>query len=765
MPIIIDRTSFTPWRPEYGKVFDCFAFDSETTLIDDERPNLTPSFVLGAACDGRQGFFITPDHLLPFLQFHSLAPFICHNAAFDLRVIDAQVKPSLDIYAAVEANRVHDTMILQRLLHLATAGNTARGESSLADCCRIHLGIDLDKQQTDANGNVVRTNFGQFLGQPPATIPAAYLSYLAKDVVATWQLYQKLKQLVQVVLANCRQAFGYVDDAWLQDAIDRFGPLTHHIQLRAAILMDVLRANGIQIDQERRGEKEQQVRTLMAQTKERLRTQGYLPGEPGSDKALQSILSQLKRQNPGLPLQRTASNNKWSTKEEDLAVLASEEPFFGDLVTYRACQKLASTYLRKMGRSRLHPRFGFLLETGRTYCGGGFNLQNLPRESKISHAAGTIRGCFVPAPGHVFIDSDFSQIELVVLGYALDQQLGLGSSLARLINQDQDVHRLIAGKMLGKQPGAVSKEERSSVKAISFGRPGGMGAERLRQVAKNGYGIDLTEAEVEQRIDAYHQLCPELDAFLQDEVNSYLVLAQKLQMTPRQYALAVGKDYDRHNPDMDKPRDWLGGMLLKVLEAESPVTKPGRPYSDAEIDYFWGQAQQLQSLLSAPLAEKLRSRTPDWKLRNAVRDWAGRRPVMTLTGRLRANTSFCSGRNTLFQGPAADGAILALWKVWRDGYRIVDFVHDQLVVECLDDADVLDQLQHIEELMKDGMAEVIPGMKVKVESVVSRSLNKADQVVPPACGPAVNGPNCETKVLSCADQQAKIEADPCIVAA
>src|SRR5262245_10218430 len=188
-----------------------------------------------------------------------------------------------------------------------------------------------------------------------------------------------------------------------------------------------------------------------------------------------------------------------------------------------------------MGQPRLHPRFGYLLETGPTYCGGGFNVQNLPREKDAESAAGTVRGCFVPAEGCVFIDSDFGQIELVVLGHALERQFGLRSELARLINSGQDVHRLLTATMLGKNPQEVTKDERNSVKAVSFGRPGGMGVGGLRRVAKASYGIELTDAEVQQRINAYHRLCPELDAHLKDEVDPGRVVAETLHLTPADY--------------------------------------------------------------------------------------------------------------------------------------------------------------------------------------------------------------------------------------
>src|SRR5262249_30458662 len=149
----------------------------------------------------------------------------------------------------------------------------------------------------------------------------------------------------------------------------------------------------------RREEKAARVREAQEACRERLRHPGYLPGQKGCDKALQSILSEFRREHPGVEMARTPSGKGWSTAEEDLADLAREDDFFADLLHFRAAEKLLSTYLTKMGRPRLHPKFGYLLQTGRTYCGGGFNLQNLPKEKDEGDVAATVRGCFVPAEG------------------------------------------------------------------------------------------------------------------------------------------------------------------------------------------------------------------------------------------------------------------------------------------------------------------------------------------------------------------------------
>src|SRR5262249_37990093 len=159
-----------------------------------------------------------------------------------------------------------------------------------------------------------RTHFGQYLGKPFADIPQEYLRYAASDALATWHLFWELNRLIKQVLRTSRAVYGYVNEDWLKEAIRRFGPLTHHTQLKASIVVDVLQANGIGIEQSRREEKARQVQAILEESKERMRQAGYLVDQLRSAKALQSILSQLKHKHPGLPLKRTETG-RWSTAE------------------------------------------------------------------------------------------------------------------------------------------------------------------------------------------------------------------------------------------------------------------------------------------------------------------------------------------------------------------------------------------------------------------------------------------------------------------
>ncbi len=253
-----------------------------------------------------------------------------------------------------------------------------------------------------------------------------------------------------------------------------------------------------------------------------------------------------------------------------------------------------------------------------------------------------------------------------------------------------------------------------------------MGPERLRQIAQASYGINLTIEEVQKRIDAYHTLCPELNPLLEDEVDAGLVLARALNLTPSGYAEATGRWIDHSDPTSQRPQGWLGSMLLKTLKDELPHTRNGREYSQHELDFFRQAAQRIAVELDPELRKRLYSGQADLKLWQMVRSSVGRRSVFTITGRLRAQASFSSARNNVFQGPAADGAILGMWLIWRAGYKIVSFVHDQIVVESAADGQVHQRMAEIEAMMKRGMETVVPGMRVAVESVITQSLSKKE---------------------------------------
>jgi hypothetical protein len=108
--------------------------------------------------------------------------------------------------------------------------------------------------------------------------------------------------------------------------------------------------------------------------------------------------------------------------------------------------------------------------------------------------------------------------------------------------------------------------------------------------------------------------------------------------------------------------------------------------------------------------------------------------VITATGRLRAGASYCARHNTLFQGLAADGAKLALWKLWRAGYRIVNFLHDEVIIEVPDGENLQHHADTIRQLMIDGMREVVPDVRIDVDYAAAARWYKSAKEVHDADG-------------------------------
>ena len=748
------RYQFRLWEPTLGRVITGpFALDTETTLIDENRPAHIPILVLGMAFDGRQGWFILAEEMPAFLASHPANSLIFHNAAFDLAVIQAtydRLGLDSDINARVEAGKVADTMILARLLSLGTVGHSARSQCSLDYCAGHYLNLPLPKDLQTPGGESVRLTFSRYLGKPLEAYPAQYLQYASGDPVATWMLFGHLKAQLPNIKTLAPQAYGYAGDKWLEEQWGKHGPGTHHIQLRASIALDRISRTGVFIDQTRREEKLAALEHIVAETRRTLALAGLPIEGAGKTSALikriERLATEHKRAGEPLPLIYTETG-QIATSEEQLHELAGFDPVLDVLLQHRQATKLLSTYANKMvPGKRVHGKFEFLMNTGRTSCNGGkkdvggFNLQNLPKElDATENHATTIRGCFVPSPGNVFVVVDYAQIELAVLGWAWKHQLGFGDSLHEIVSQGRDMHRLIAAEVLGKSPADVTKEERNAAKPVSLGRPGGLGWRTIQKQAKLVYGADLTEQQVRERMQAYENLCPELTKHLSERVNAGLEIARALGLTPAAYNEAIGTPRLFPRPEDDLPAWWLGLMLLKVLESPTPMTKPladtgkqPRVYSPMEIDFFWTAASQLPTdELEDKLRNDLRERKPSKRLRDAVSRLYSHEPVITATGRLRANATYCACRNGIMQGLAADGAIYALWKLSRAGYQIVNFIHDEVIIEIPEDEHLPAKIADIERLMIAGMHEVVPGANVRVETSVRRSFSKADTVTLP----------------------------------
>ncbi len=433
----------------------------------------------------------------------------------------------------------------------------------------------------------------------------------------------------------------------------------------------------------------------------------------------------LEAAHPEIPFPRT-DTGKYSTSSEALQDLADVVPFVKLLLECRETEKLVSSFLCKMGRKVLHPSFNVLVVSGRTSSFGEINAQNLPTRDEV-------RSCFVPSPGHVFIDADYKTIELATLAQACVAQFGLDSQMAAAINADQDLHTLVAARVTSKDPEEVTKADRKKAKPINFGKPGGMGAAKLKQYAKASYGVRLTDEEVQNLSDAWFELFPEMKGFLGDTNDTWAELARFLELTPASHYEHTGDRRFYGHPDnkgrQQKPHAILGAMALKVFREVAPRIGTGKPYPATDLDYFWSRLEARKDLLPSAVQSAVTQRQPSPRLHREVRSLVGRAPVFTLTGRLRARATYSARHNTVFQGLAADGAKLALWLLWRAGYRIVNFIHNQVLVEVPANSDLKKRADDIRDLMVEGMKAVVPDVKVGVSYAATDRWHKDAEAV------------------------------------
>lgn len=725
---------FREWQPGQLLTGTIIGIDTETEVVNLKDPHQAPPrMVLATATDGSRGFYVAPGLIADFLKAHPRASFVLHNAAFDAEVIEQACITATGrgmVWQLYDACRVLDTMQFERLLELATSGDVPQF-ASLDKLARKYLGVAVEKQLTDADGADIRTGFGRYLGQPLSSIPAASRAYAAGDTVATWMVWAHQKAALRRVKAEAQLAYGFTTEAALEAAWAEYGPLSLHVQVKAALLCKVLWRRGLLIDQGRREEVLKQLLQLEEAAADKLRAGGiYVPREGEKlPKGVPAVQTAMRRHIEALeerlladgtiaePFPRTDSGKLKIDAEQQREWV---EQGLDELVTAYAdhCRavKYRSTYCKKMAQPEVHPSWRNLKVSGRFSCVGELAVQTLPK-CMNSPTEMSLRQCIVPKPGSLFIIVDFAQLEVVALAAALEHQMQYGKALADVIRSGQDVHAAIACKMFGDRIGPVSPKERKQVKPITFGLPAGMGAAAIQRNAKASYGLELSVEQVEGIIAAYKALAPELEHHL----------AKTRDPGASAAALCGLKS------------KWEGWRLLRLLGGNAADN--GKQLPAEEVRRLWQAAGKLVEVLPLKSATQrrhlkaLEERKPSPSLAAAVRRALTPQAGLNMSGRLRAMCSFTEARNNVFQAIAADGAIHACWRLFRLGYDIRLFMHDEIVTQVPDDGRHEEHVKIISDVMIGEMSKVLKGLPVQVEATVSRSFSSRDKLKPPAPPP------------------------------
>ena len=233
---------------------------------------------------------------------------------------------------------------------------------------------------------------------------------------------------------------------------------------------------GIAVDQAKLREIESKARSSAAEHAGLLRQKLNLPKlNPGSP---QQVLEALKAS--GIELE--------NTNEETLKA-ADDGEIIPLILEFRGAEKLAqqaASLLECVKQDgRIHGRFDPTgTATGR-FSSKDPNLQNIGR--------GELRTCFVPEPGNKLIVADYSQIELRAAAVIAGE-----TKMIEAYKNGVDLHKQTASEVLGKPPEAVTKADRQTGKAASFGLLYGQSAPGLVRYAASSYGVQLELDQAEQ---------------------------------------------------------------------------------------------------------------------------------------------------------------------------------------------------------------------------------------------------------------------------
>lgn len=199
----------------------------------------------------------------------------------------------------------------------------------------------------------------------------------------------------------------------------------------------------------------------------------------------------------------------YSTSAAVLEKLEPDYPFVSKILEYRQLAKLKSTYADGLAvyigeDNRIHGKFNQTITATGRISSTEPNLQNIPVRMPLGRE---IRKVFIPKEGCVFIDADYSQIELRILAHMSDDK-----NLIDAYNHSKDIHAATASLVFHVPLEEVTKEQRSNAKAVNFGIVYGISSFGLSN------DLSISRKEAEQYIKDYFISYPGIKNYLDNSV-------------------------------------------------------------------------------------------------------------------------------------------------------------------------------------------------------------------------------------------------------
>lgn len=321
-------------------------------------------------------------------------------------------------------------------------------------------------------------------------------------------LYEEEKEEGRKWITCCHDAFvAYQAVPVLQDRLkkEQMEELFRKIEMPLVFTLYDMEQNGVKIAAKELKEYGEKLAGKIRQLEEEIYEEAGEKFNINSPKQLGVILFEHMR----IPGGRKTKTG-YSTAADVLEKLALDYPFVNKILEYRQYAKLKSTYadglaafIREDGR--IHGKFNQTIAATGRLSSTEPNLQNIPVRMELGRM---IRKAFIPEKGFVFVDADYSQIELRILAHCSEDE-----HLIAAYKEAKDIHRATASQVFGVPFEEVTEELRRNAKAVNFGIVYGISSFGLSQ------DLSITRKEADAYIKGYFKTYPGIKRFLDDCVS------------------------------------------------------------------------------------------------------------------------------------------------------------------------------------------------------------------------------------------------------
>lgn len=276
--------------------------------------------------------------------------------------------------------------------------------------------------------------------------------------------------------------------------------LYQEIEIPLAFTLADMEEAGIRVEAEELKAYGERLQVRIGELEEKIYQEAGETFNINSPKQLGVILFE-KLQLPG----GRKTKSGYSTAADVLEKLAPDHPIVSDILEYRQLAKLKSTYADGLSAfigpdGRIHSTFNQTITATGRISSTEPNLQNIPVRMELGRL---IRKVFLPADGCVFIDADYSQIELRVLAHMSGDE-----KLIAAYRQAEDIHRITASEVFHVPFDEVTPLQRRNAKAVNFGIVYGISSFGLSQ------DLSISRKEAQQYIEKYFETYPGIKGFL-----------------------------------------------------------------------------------------------------------------------------------------------------------------------------------------------------------------------------------------------------------